>query len=351
MSIFVLMRVVYIGNKLSKSGGINPTSIETLGVQLRDIGCEMKYSSAVKNQFLRWIDMGFCIVRNRKWAQIVIIDTYSSKAFYFAWMVARLCSFFNIPYFPILRGGNLKERLIESPKFCKQLFFNASANIGVSNFLKESFEERGFPFQMIPNNIPVSDYPFQLRSNCEPKILWVRSMNKVYNPLMALDILKLVHEHYPSATLAMVGPDKDGSTEEFLQYAKDLNLEKFAQTTGGKSKSEWRKFSEDFSIFLSTTNIDNTPISVMEAMALGLPVVSTDVGGVPFIIQSGHNGILYPAKDAQAGANSILSILNDSSLSQNLSYNGRKTVEEWDWEVVKLKWKNLFESTLQKRKP
>jgi glycosyltransferase involved in cell wall biosynthesis len=119
--------------------------------------------------------------------------------------------------------------------------------------------------------------------------------------------------------------------------------------TGRKSKQEWRELSEDYSIFLSTTNIDNTPISVIEAMALGLPVVSTDVGGVPFIIQSGQNGILYPAKDAQAGANAILSILNDSTLSQNLSSNGRKTVEEWDWEVVKLKWKNLFELTLQKR--
>lgn len=343
-----MMRVVYIGNKLSKSGGINPTSIETLGVQLRDIGCEMKYSSSVKNQFFRWIDMGFCIVRNRNWAQIVIIDTYSSNAFYFAWMVARLCLFFKIPYFPILRGGNLKERLKKSPKFCKQLFLNASKNIGVSNFLKESFEERGFPFQMIPNNIPVAEYPFQLRTHCEPKILWVRSMNKVYNPLMALDILKLVHDQYPLATLAMVGPDKDGSSEEFQQYAKELNLEKFIQITGGKSKQEWRKFSEGFSIFLSTTNIDNTPISVMEAMALGLPVVSTNVGGVPFIIQSGKNGLLYPAKDAAAGAHAILSILNDSSLALNLSSNGRKTVEEWDWEVVKMKWKNLFESTLEK---
>jgi glycosyltransferase involved in cell wall biosynthesis len=347
MGIFVLMRVIYIGNKLSKTGGINPTSIETLGVQLKDIGCEMRYSSSVKNQFLRWLDMAFTIFRFRKWAQIVLIDTYSSKAFFFAWLVARLCHFFQIPYFPILRGGNLKERILNSPKLCDQVFKNSAMNIGVSNFLKSTFEEKGYAFQMIPNNIPVGEYEFQHRFQPQPKILWVRSMNRVYNPLMALDILKLVKKEFPHATLAMVGPDKDGSLGEFNAYAKSLGLEDSAWTTGGKSKLEWRTYSKDFSIFLSTTNIDNTPISVMEAMALGLPVVSTNVGGVPFIIESGENGLLYPPQNPQAGAEAILSLLKNPELSSKLSENGRKTVESWDWEVVKYQWKRLFETAIK----
>jgi glycosyltransferase involved in cell wall biosynthesis len=350
MGIFVSMRVIYIGNKLSKTGGINPTSIETLGVQLKDIGCEMKYSSSVKNQFLRWLDMAFAIIRFRRWAQIVLIDTYSSKAFFFAWLVARLCYFFNIPYFPILRGGNLKERINGSPKLCDHVFSNSYMNIGVSQFLKSTFEEKGYSFQMIPNNIPVQEYEFHKRKHCSPQILWVRSMNQVYNPLMALDILKLVREEFPDATLAMVGPDKDGSLGEFNAYAKTLGLNDAAWTTGGKSKKEWREYSKDFSIFLSTTNIDNTPISVIEAMALGLPVVSTNVGGVPFIIQNGENGLLYPAKNPQEGAKAILSILKDDQLAESLSENGRKTVEAWDWEVVKFQWKSLFESAIQKSK-
>ena len=349
MGIFVTMRILYIGNKLSKSGGINPTSIETLGEQLKDIGCEMKYASSVKNQWLRWLDMARSVVLNRKWAELVLIDTYSSKAFYFSWMVAQVCRFFKIPYFPILRGGNLKERIKSHPRLAKQVFQYAEKNIGVSDFFKSTFEELGYPFLMIPNNIPVQEYTYLCREKAYPQILWVRSFHQIYNPLLALDILKLVQDFYPNAKLAMVGPEKDESQKEFMAYSTQLGLSNSVVITGRKTKQEWRELSKDYSIFLSTTNIDNTPISVIEAMALGLPVVSTDVGGVPFIIQSGQNGILYPAKDAQAGANAILSILNDSTLSQNLSSNGRKTVEEWDWEVVKMKWKNLFESTLQKR--
>ncbi|MFY8132366.1 MAG: glycosyltransferase, partial [Bacteroidia bacterium] len=155
---------------------------------------------------------------------------------------------------------------------------------------------------------------------------------------------------FPDATLAMVGPDKDGSLGEFNEYAKTLGLNDSAWATGGKSKVEWRDYSKEFSVFLSTTNIDNTPISVIEAMALGLPVVSTNVGGVPFIIQNGENGLLYPPKDPQAGANAILSILKNAQLAEELSANGRKTVEAWDWEVVKHQWKSLFESAIQKSK-
>ena len=80
----------------------------------------------------------------------------------------------------------------------------------------------------------------------------------------------------------MVGPDKDGSLEKTKQYAKEKGVLHRVRFTGGLSKTEWIELSKDYNIFINTTNVDNTPVSVMEAMALGFPVISTNVGGVPF---------------------------------------------------------------------
>ena len=84
------------------------------------------------------------------------------------------------------------------------------------------------------------------------------------------------------ATLAMIGPDVDGSLTKVKDLARKKNLD--VNFTGKLSKPEWINYSKDFNVFINTTNFDNTPVSVIEAMALGLPVVSTNVGGMPFLI-------------------------------------------------------------------
>ena len=76
---------------------------------------------------------------------------------------------------------------------------------------------------------------------------------------------------------------KDGSMEACKEYAAEEKLP--VKFTGKLEKNEWIKISADAGIFINTSNIDNTPVSLMEAMALGLPVVSTNVGGIPYLIE------------------------------------------------------------------
>ena len=108
----------------------------------------------------------------------------------------------------------------------------------------------------------------------------------------------------------MVGPDKDGMKPNLKKIAnlKNLNVE-FA---GKLSKKKWVKYSEQYDIFLNTTHYDNTPISVIEAMALGLPVISTNVGGIPFLLKDRQTALLVADNDIQAMSEAIKElIIND----------------------------------------
>ena len=112
--------------------------------------------------------------------------------------------------------------------------------------------------------------------------------------------------------------------------------------TGKLTKAEWIKLSNDYNVFINTTDIDNTPLSVIEAMALGLPIVSTDVGGLTFLIENDKDGILVPRQDAGAMVDSIIKLKSDTSLKNKLITNARSKVEKFDWSTTKHKWLDLL---------
>jgi glycosyltransferase involved in cell wall biosynthesis len=77
-------------------------------------------------------------------------------------------------------------------------------------------------------------------------------------------------------------------------------------------------------------------------MALGLPVISTEVGGIPYLIRNQENGLLVPDGDAQAFIHSINHLLHDPKLAYRLSESGRATAKGFAWGHVKLQWHKLL---------
>ena len=99
-------------------------------------------------------------------------------------------------------------------------------------------------------------------------------------------------------------------------------------------------------VFINTTNIDNTPVSLLEAMACGLCVVSTNVGGLPYLIEDGVDALLVPPDDSQAMAAAVRRILTEPGLAARLSSNARKKIERFDRSVILPQWEELFEKCL-----
>ena len=329
--------ILYIGNNLISKTKYQ-TTLETLSDLLIDEGYKVYKSSSRINKFLRLLDMIFSVVKYRKKIDFLLIDTYSTSNFYYALIVSQLAILFRIKYIPILHGGNLPDRLSRSKKLSDKIFNNSYKNIAPSNYLKVEFENKGYKVIFIPNVILLKKYDFKERKELKANLLYVRAFAKFYNPTMAIEVLKELKNTFNNAKLCMIGPDKDGTIEKIKQKIKEAGLINDVEITGVLTKKEWHKKSEDYDVFINTTNIDNTPISVIEAMALGLPVVSTNVGGIPYLIKNNDNGILVKPNDIDEMVNGIQKLILDNNFSTEIAKNARVKVEEFDWEVVKEKW-------------
>lgn len=158
--------------------------------------------------------------------------------------------------------------------------------------------------------------------------------------MLALKAVELLIKIYPGVQLCMVGPDKDGSLSLCKTYAEDRALP--VTFTGKLKKKEWAALAHNYDIFLNTSKIDNTPVSVVEAMAMGLPVVSTKVGGIPYLIKEGETGILVAPNNAEAIALAIESLVENRTSAKEISRQARAKVEEWDWNTVKTTWQQIL---------
>lgn len=333
--------ILYFGNKLSIHG-FTPTFIELLAPKLAE-----KYplisASDKKNKYWRFLHMIFVFFKYREKTKLVLIDTYSTSNFYYALAIAFLSRTYHINYIPITRGGNLISRLQKNFKLSKYIFGGALINVSPSLYLEKLFREYKFNIIYIPNSIPVKNYPFRLRKNIVGNLLWVRSFHKIYNPMLALEVVNLLKKDGCDVQLCMVGPDKDGSLNTCKNLARKYGIVDNVQFTGQLPKEKWLKISEHFDIFINTTNFDNHPVSVIEAMALGLPVVSTNVGGIPFLIQDKCNGLLVPKNDPIAFAEVIKSMIKNSKRVGEITLNARNEIEAFDWDVVGNKWMRLID--------
>ncbi|WP_053972505.1 glycosyltransferase family 4 protein [Mangrovimonas sp. ST2L15] len=334
-----MKNVLYVGNNLQQSKS-NVSSIHVLGARLEAFGFKLWYTSSIRHKWLRLLDMCWCVLVKRRWADVVLIDTYSTTNFYYALAVSQLCRLLHLPYIPILHGGNLEKRLQRNPKLSICVFGHAHTLVSPSLFMKDTFETYGYPSVYIPNSIQISKYPFDQRSFESIRLLWVRSFSEIYHPSLAVQILKRLQDLGYDASLTMVGPDSDGSLKKVQDLANQLEVT--VTFTGKLSKTNWHELSKSHNFFINTTNFDNMPLSVIEAMALGLPVVSTHVGGMPYLVSHEKDGWLVPPNDTKAFVETLIYLFEHPEVASSIALEARKKVEGFDWEVVKKQWVGLL---------
>lgn len=331
--------ILYIGNNLTKKSKYNST-LTVLSNLFRKEGFTVYISSDKTNKFLRLISMLFSIVKYRNKVAYILIDTFSTTNFYYAFLTAQLARFFKIKYIPILHGGNLPYRISKSVRMSNLLFKNSFVNVAPSNYLKTEFERKGYIVKFIPNILEIENYPFKKRADLKPTLLWVRAFKEIYNPTMAIEVLFLLKKEYPNAKLFMVGPFVDSSYEKCQKLVEKYQLQGAVEFTGVLPKEEWHKKSKEFDVFINTTNFDNTPISVMEAMALGLPVVTTNVGGISYLLENNTDALLVAKNNAKEMVNAIKNVVDGKHKA--LPLKARQKVEKFDSPIVMNQWKEIL---------
>lgn len=336
--------IVYIGNDFSKKSNYNST-MNTLSNLFEEEGFRVIRSSGKQNKLIRILEMCRTVCKYSRTADYILIDTFSTLNFYYAVVVSQLARILKLKYIPILHGGNLPYRLEKNPLLCDLLFKNSYRNIAPSMYLKSHFENNNYKTEYIPNVIQIKEYPYKERKVLSPNILWVRAFDRIYNPQMAIEVLNRLKITFPEATLCMVGPIKDGSFEDCKNLVEKYSLESSVTFTGVLKKEEWHHLSENYDIFINTTNIDNTPVSVMEAMALGIPIISTNVGGLPFLIKNCVDGVLIEKQNPEMMTKAIEDIIKKKN--SKLAFNARKKVESFEWSKVKKQWFSILDNDLE----
>jgi glycosyltransferase involved in cell wall biosynthesis len=157
----------------------------------------------------------------------------------------------------------------------------------------------------------------------------------MYNVACVLRAFDRVQARYPEATLTIVG---GGSEEAALRnLAQLLNL-RGVMFAGRVAPSEisWDYAGAD--LYVQTPRIDNMPLSVLEAFASGLPVVSTAVGGVPAILTHGVHGLLAPDNDDRAVAAHILALLASPEHARQMAAAAFQSCAAYEWSAAREGW-------------
>jgi len=339
--------ILFVGNYF-KSDKSNQNIWFEIPERLKQHGWQTLVTSKKVSKPSRLLDMLWTIFSKRNLYNVALVDVFSGPAFIWAEMSARLLKILKKPFVLNLRGGNLPAFAEAHSGLVTRMLNGASRVISPSAYLQEQLGVYCAHIDVIPNPIDIKDYPYRNRAEGLPNLVWVRAFHDIYNPSLAPKVLSLLMEKWPGVRLTMVGPDKgDGSLERMVAEAQSLGVIDRIKVIGGVPREEVPQFLEAGEIFINTTNIDNTPLSVIEAMACGLPIVTTNVGGIPWLVEDGVDGLLVPPDDPEVMAEAVERILKAPDLAGKLSQNARQIAEGFDWSLVLPKWENLFTKILE----
>lgn len=334
--------ILIIGNFLSSSG-LNKSVCEELALRLEAAGWSVITTSRQKNRILRLLDMLWTAWRARKQYDVAQIDVFSGPSFLWAEAVCWILRRLKKPYVLTLHGGNLPGFARRGKGRVRRLLTSAAAVTTPSRYLQEQMAAYCESLILLPNPLDIAAYPAVERLTPKPCLVWLRAFHEIYNPRLAARVVALLKTDFPDTQLTMVGPDKgDGSFAAFNATVHELGLDGHVRCVGGVPKRDVSDWLNRGDIFLNTTNVDNTPVSVIEAMACGLCVVSTDVDGIPYLLEDEHDALLVPPDDPQAMAGAVRRILTEPELAERLSWNARAKAEQFDWSMVLPQWERLL---------
>lgn len=292
---------------------------------------QVKYLRTLATQLAYWPQLW------RELARADVVHVFSAS--YFSFLLAPLPAVLvskclGRPVLLNYHSGEAPDHLSRS-RVARAALGAVSQNVVPSRFLADVFSRFGIAAHIIPNVIDRAVFRFRRRNPVRPRLLSTRNFESLYNVGCTLRAFRRVQDVHPDATLTLVGAGSQG--EALTRQARALDLR--GVTFAGRVAPEaiWRHYA-DADIYVQTPNIDNMPCSVLEAFASGLPVVSTEAGGVPAILTHNVHGLLAPLDDDARVAAGVLRLLDDPRLAAELAETAYATTDAFVWDGVRDHW-------------
>jgi glycosyltransferase involved in cell wall biosynthesis len=208
-----------------------------------------------------------------------------------------------------------------------------------SGYLVDVFAEFGLKGRAIFNFVDTDIFHFRERRPLRPVFLQNRNLEPLYNVGCVLRAFAIIERRYPEARLIVAG---DGSQRAALEsLARELEIAN-VEFIGRVAPEKMAELYDAADIFLNGSEIDNMPISLIESFASGLPVVTTDAGGIPHIVTDKETGLVVKRGDYRAMASCAIRLLEDPELASKIAVGARQQCRKYRWESVRSEWLKLY---------
>jgi glycosyltransferase involved in cell wall biosynthesis len=251
-----------------------------------------------------------------------------------------------VPVVVNYRGGEAAAFLARSGRWVRGSCAAANVLAVPSEFLREIFARHRIASEVLPNVVDLARCRYTARAPRAgaPHLVVTRNLEDIYDVPMALRAFARVRKAVPDARLSIAGSGPELGKLEAL--ARSLAIAEAVAFLGRLDRDAVAALYADADLMLNPSRVDNMPNSVLEGLACGLPVVSTRVGGVPFIVRDGVSALLVDAGDDEAMAAAALRVLRDAALAQRLTQAGLAEVQQYAWARVRPRLSELYERVL-----
>jgi glycosyltransferase involved in cell wall biosynthesis len=254
-----------------------------------------------------------------------------------------------VPVVVNYRGGEAAEFLEHSARLVRRTMCRATRLIVPSGFLKDLFARHEMSAQVVPNIVDLARFHPAAQLAPAPHFIIARNLEPIYDNATALRAFAQVRQSHPDArlTVAGTGPEED----DLRRLAARLGVDAQVDFAGRLDRDEMARRLRECRIALNPSLADNMPNSVLEALASGVPVVSTHVGGVPYIVRDGHSALLVPPANPAAMAEAMQRLLHEPALCERLRSAGLDSVAAYSWSTVGPLWAAVYRASTAGERP
>lgn len=220
-------------------------------------------------------------------------------------------------------------------KLEKQAIKQADRLIAVSPSIREICLKMGSSpskIALIPNGIVIEEYEVESKNPISPSILYIGRLVKIKGIDILVKALPIIKGSYPNIKLYIAG--MGGQYNKINSLVKRLDLTENVVFLGNVFGSEKRCLIASTDILVTPSRYEAFGIVILEAMASGKPVVASDVGGIPYIVDDGKTGLLFKDGDIDELAKNVLNLLTDKSTRLNMGRAGKEKAKLFSWEEI-----------------